>query len=110
YDKSESGLEMRILRAIVGADLPEPVQQHWVRLNGQRRRIDLAYPDLKLAIEVDGWRDHGPRSAFDSDRVRENELEIAGWDRLHFTSAFSDRAIAETVAAKLATLGRKPRV
>jgi hypothetical protein len=107
YDKSESGLEMRILRAIVGADLPEPVQQHWVRLNGRWRRIDLAYPELKLAIEVDGWRDHGPRSAFDSDRARENELEIADWDRLHFTSAFSDRAIAETVARKLATLGQK---
>jgi hypothetical protein len=107
YDKSESGLEMRILRAIVGADLPEPVQQYWVTLSGQWRRIDLAYPELKLAIEVDGWRDHGPRSAFDADRARDNELEIADWDRLRFTSAFSDRTIAETVARKLVTLGQK---
>lgn len=106
YDKSESGLEMRVLRAIVGAGLPEPVQQYWVTLDGRRRRIDLAYPELMLAIEVDGWANHGPRSAFDADRARENELDITGWHRLHFTSAFSDRAIAETVAKKLAALGR----
>lgn len=109
YDKSESGLEMRVLRAIVNAALPEPVQQHWVTLDGHRRRIDLAYPELKLAVEVDGWEPHSSRSAFDGDRVRENELDIAGWHRLHFTSAFSDRAIAETVAKKLAALGRKLR-
>jgi hypothetical protein len=106
YDKSESGLEMWVLRAIVGAGLPEPVQQHWITLDRRRRRIDLAYPELKLAIEVDGWGAHNSRSAFDGDRARENELDIAGWHRLHFTSAFSDRAIADTVAKKLAALGR----
>ncbi|MGH9183537.1 MAG: hypothetical protein ACRDZ9_06980, partial [Acidimicrobiales bacterium] len=106
HDESESGLEVRVLRAIVAAGLPEPVQQYWVRLGDHRRRIDLAYPDLKLAIEVDGWTHHGPRSAFDADRARGNELEIADWDRLHFTSAFTDKQIADTVAAKLAALGR----
>jgi hypothetical protein len=106
HDETESGLEMRVLRAIVAADLPEPVQQYWVDVGGKRRRIDLAYPDLKLAIEVDGYGSHSPRSAFDADRVRENELEIINWDRLHFTSNSTDRYIAETVAAKLAALGR----
>jgi very-short-patch-repair endonuclease len=108
HDESESGLEMRVLRAIVNAGLPEPVQQYRVRVGGSWRRIDLAYPDLELAIEVDGWTHHGPRSAFDADRARDNELEIIGWDRLHFTSTFTDQQIAETVAAKLAALGLKP--
>lgn len=107
YDESESGLEVRVLRAIVEAGLPEPVQQHWVTVGGRRRRIDLAYPDVKLAIEVDGWGTHNSRSSFDRDRARENELDIAGWHRLHFTSNFTDRQIAETVARKLAALGRK---
>jgi hypothetical protein len=107
HDETESGLEMRVLRAIVAAGLPEPVQQYWVDVGGKRRRIDLAYPDLKLAIEVDGYGPHSPRSAFDADRVRENELEIINWDRLHFTSSSTDRYIAETVAAKLAALGQK---
>jgi very-short-patch-repair endonuclease len=109
HDESESGLEMRVLRAIVAAGLPEPVQQHRLRIGERWRRIDLAYPELKLAIEVDGWTHHGPRSAFDADRARENELEIIGWDRLHFTSAFTDKQVGETVAAKLAALGHKHR-
>ncbi len=107
HDESESGLEMRVLRAIVGAGLLEPVQQYWVHVGGRRRRIDLAYPDVKLAIEVDGWGTHNSRSSFDGDRARENDLDVAGWDRLHFTSSFSDRQIAETVTRKLAALGRK---
>jgi very-short-patch-repair endonuclease len=107
HDTTESGLEVRVLRAIVAAGLPEPVQQYRVHIGQQIRRIDLAYPDLKLAIEVDGWTHHWPRSAFDADRVRDNDLAIIGWDRLHFTSAFSDRQIGETVAAKLAALGHK---
>ena len=107
HDETESGLEMRVLRAIVGAGLPEPVQQYPVRIGDRWRRVDLAYPELELAIEVDGWAHHGPRSAFDADRVRENELEIIGWDRLHFTSAFTHQQVGETVAAKLAALGHK---
>jgi very-short-patch-repair endonuclease len=109
HDETESGLEMRVLRAIVAVGLPEPVQQHRVQIGDRSRRIDLAYPELKLAIEVDGWKHHGPRSAFDADRARDNELEIIGWDRLHFTSAFTDKLIGETVAAKLAALGHKHR-
>jgi hypothetical protein len=106
HDETESGLEMRVLRAIVAAGLPEPVQQHWVDVGGRWRRIDLAYPELKLAIEVDGFGPHGSRSDFDADRVRENELELIDWGRLHFTSSFTDKRIAETVAAKLAALGQ----
>jgi very-short-patch-repair endonuclease len=109
HDESESGLEMRVLRAIVAAGLPEPVQQYRVQISDRWRRVDLAYPQLQLAIEVDGWTHHGPRSAFDADRARENELEIIGWDRLHFTSAFTDKQVRETVAAKLTTLGQKHR-
>ena len=107
HDETDSGLEMRVLRAIVNAGLPEPVQQYRVHIGNHWRRIDLSYPELKLAVEVDGWTHHGPRSAFDADRARDNELAIIGWDRLHFTSSFTDSQIGETVAAKLAALGHK---
>jgi very-short-patch-repair endonuclease len=99
-----------VRRAIVVAGLPEPEQQYRVQIGNRWRRVDLAYPELKLAIEVDGWAHHGEaRSGFDADRVRDNELEILGWDRLHFTSAFTDKQISETVAAKLAALGHEHR-
>jgi very-short-patch-repair endonuclease len=107
HDETESGLEMRVLRAIVNAGLPEPVQQCRLRIGERWRRIDLGYPELKLAIEVDGWTHHAPRSAFDADRARDNDLALIGWDRLHFTSTFTDKQIADTVEAKLAALGHK---
>jgi hypothetical protein len=108
YEPGESDLEMRVLRAIVGADLPEPVQQYRVTLSGRRCRIDLAYPEVKLAIEVDGWDSHRSRTAFDRDRARENDLVAEGWRVLRFTSRSEPSEIARLVAALLAELSRTP--
>ena len=92
---------MRFLRAIVGAGLPEPVQQHPVSVGGRQYRIDLAYPEHKVAIEIDGWEYHRSRSAFDDDRTRANDLVVAGWHVLRFTSGTTDAQAAATVAAAL---------
>jgi predicted transcriptional regulator of viral defense system len=108
YDPGKSDLEMRTLRAIVGAGLPEPAQQHQVTLSGRRCRIDLAYPELKMAIEVDGWDHHRTRTAFDADRARENDLVAEGWRVLRFTSRSEASEIARLVAALLAELSRTP--
>lgn len=107
YDPGESDLEMRVLRAIVGAELPEPQQQYRVTLAGRRCRIDLAYPDLKVAIEVDGWEHHRTRTAFDGDRARENDLVAAGWRVLRFTSQSEPAQIARVVAALIEQLSRE---
>src|SRR5688572_15443179 len=89
YDPGESDLEIVALRSIVAAGLPMPVQQHRIVLNGRRRRIDLAYPELKIAIELASWEWHGKgqREVFDEDRARKNELVADGWRVLEFTSA-----------------------
>lgn len=107
YDPGDSDLELRVLRAIVGAGLPEPVQQHWVRFASGRYRIDFAYPAVRLAIEVDGFGPHATRSVFDSDRVRVNDLVLGGWTVVRFTSNTTDEQIGTTVAAALARLGRE---
>jgi hypothetical protein len=64
------------------AGLPELVHEHWVSVAGHRYRIDLAYPDLKIAIELDG---RGHEVLFDEDPIRNNRLEVAGWLVLRFT-------------------------
>lgn len=110
YDPGESDLEMRALRAIVGVGLPEPVQQYRVVLSGRRCRIDLAYPDLKVAIEVDGWEYHRTRTAFDADRARENDLVAAGWRVLRFTSRCEPAEIARVVGALIEQSSRKHAV
>lgn len=57
-------------------------------LPDRRFRIDLAIPDVALAIEVDGFANHG-RSlrGFKRDRLRQNALTIAGWRFLRFFPA-----------------------
>jgi len=108
YEPGDSDLEMRVLRAVVAAGLPEPVQQHWVRLPTRLCRIDLAYPEpIRLAIEVDGFGPHNTRHAFDHDRARANDLVLAGWTVLRFTSATSDDQIGATVASALGRLGHE---
>lgn len=97
FEAGESGLETRVHRAIVEAGLPEPVAQHEVSVAGSLYRIDFAYPDVMLGIEVDGFDVHRVRTAFDHDRRRGNALQNRGWRLLHFTSAHSDAEIARTV-------------
>ena len=54
-------------------------------MSGRRRRIDFAFPSLRIAIEVDGYQFHTQWAVFQDDRVRGNELELVGWTVLHFT-------------------------
>lgn len=103
YDPGDSELEIRALRALASAGLAIPVQQHRVvRADGTPAFIDLAYPDAKVAIELDGWDAHGTRSAFDPDRIRRNELTLLGWRVYQFTSTMTDAQIVATVRRALA--------
>ena len=85
-DKSE--LETRLWRLTQGASLPPPKLQHEVWHAGRCiALIDAAYPDLKLAIEVDGYEFHSSPDAFQHDRTRQNLLVALGWTVLRFTWA-----------------------
>ena len=86
-----------MLQAIVGAGLPEPVRQLRVVVDDRVYFLDLAYPQVKLAIEVDGFEYHRGRGVFDRDRSRQNDLVRAGWTVLRFTSQSSDDEIVAAV-------------
>jgi very-short-patch-repair endonuclease len=49
--------------------------------------LDLAFPDVLLAIEIDGWAWHSDPERFQRDRRRQNVLVAAGWTVLRFTWA-----------------------
>lgn len=81
-----SDLETVAVRALRDARVPEPVRQHPVRTRVGLRRLDLAYPDHMLGIELDGFDWHArDRRTFDDDRVRQSELERLGWTFKRFT-------------------------
>jgi len=65
---------------IVASDLPRPTCQVWVVVEGQRYRLDLAYPRAKIAVEYDGEEFHlrTPHQRA-HDEERRAALRRAGW-------------------------------
>lgn len=85
---TDSELESRVLALLRDASLPLPMLQYEVFDNGRfLARLDFAYPELRVAIEVDGFRHHDLRSGFDKERARGNDVESAGWRVLRVTAA-----------------------
>jgi putative AbiEi antitoxin of type IV toxin-antitoxin system/uncharacterized protein DUF559 len=80
---SPSVLESRMARLFVDHGLPVPRAE--VEWGPQRRyRLDFAYPQLRLAIEVDGWTAHFTPEQQRWDRRRSNTMARAGWTVLHY--------------------------
>jgi len=81
-----SPLETRFIRLLRGARLPLPQCQCEIRDHGRLlARVDFAYPDIRLAIEVDGYRWHSGRVRWERDLARRNELTMRGWRVVHVT-------------------------
>lgn len=74
--------------------------------------IDFAWPELKIAVEIDGWAFHRSHKEFQRDIRKRNALIVAGWLPLSFSwHDLTERPIGsiETVVGlireRLATLG-----
>jgi very-short-patch-repair endonuclease len=106
YAPGDSDLEARVIRALHRAGLPAPTAQHRVQIGGRRYRVDLCYPDVRLAIEIDSWAYHQWRSAFDGDRARRNDLTLNGFHVLQVTDGMTDGEIVDIIGSGLSRLGR----
>lgn len=51
---------------------------------GRRIRIDVAFPERRLAIEIDGRSIHNTHERFGADRQRQNDLVRLGWTVLRY--------------------------
>jgi very-short-patch-repair endonuclease len=82
---TESVLEDAFVRLLRDAGLPEPARQYPVRAPGRPvLRIDFAYPDRRIAIELDGHRWHSGRADVERDRAKSNLLATLGWRVVRF--------------------------
>jgi hypothetical protein len=69
-------------------DLPPWVQQHEILLSdGRRVRLDAAYLEAHVAVELDGAAFHGSRTARERDLRRDTALAALGWVVLRFSYA-----------------------
>ena len=95
----ESPLETRFLRLLRRAKLTLPAIQYEIRDGGRLlARVDFAYPALKLAIEIDGYRWHSGRAKWERDLARRNALMARGWRILHVTSTDLDGRSGDLLA------------
>jgi very-short-patch-repair endonuclease len=77
--------------------------------NGDIAIVDVAFPAIKLAIELDGRAWHVDRDRFQRDRKRQNQLVSAGWTVLRFTwddIAYRLDAVLADISATVARLNR----
>lgn len=108
-DQARSEVEIAVVVSLVAAGLPRPVLGHPV--HGERGQLlavlDLAYPEVKLAIEIDGFRWHRSPARKLADEQRQNLLVLAGWTVLRFSaSAVRDDPDALTAAVASALAAR----
>ena len=101
---------------IAAVRLPEPVREHLFAPPGgdgrpvRRWRFDLAFPDRKLAVEIDGALLTGGRHGGAPSAVRDVEKRLAaavlGWRVLHFYP--SQVKSGEALTWLEAAFGRRP--
>jgi len=87
--------------------LPAPVVQHPVIARGARYYLDLAYPEVRLAIEYDG-AEHRTQRRARRDLMREAALTALGWHILRFDAdvvLYRPDRLVDAVRTELAVRG-----
>jgi very-short-patch-repair endonuclease len=82
YRATDSPLEDDFVKLLEAYSLPKPERQFRIEGVG---RVDFAYPDARIAIELDGYEYHSDRGAFQTDRTRSNKLSLGEWMLLRYT-------------------------
>jgi hypothetical protein len=103
-EPTRSRLERAFRRFIAQHDLPPPVINGFV----EGYEVDAHWPDARLIVEVDGWRYHSSRRAFENDRERDAVLQAAGWPVVRVTARQLDGATATRLRGLLRAAGPRP--
>jgi len=90
------------MRAVSG--IPTPAAEH--RFHATRKwRFDFAWPDLKVAVEIEGgtWTRgaHSRGKHFEADCEKYNEAAIGGWTVLRVTTDMIDDGRAVTFVERM---------
>jgi very-short-patch-repair endonuclease len=96
--------ERKFLELVRGAGLPRPATNTYVA----GFELDAYWAAERFAVEIDGFQTHGTRAAFESDRLRQEDLKLVGIDSIRITARRIERE-PDRVAARLQTLLAKRR-
>ncbi len=65
---------------------PAPIYHHPIHVGHEVFEADFAYPDLMLAIEIDGFGPHTTPAQFEEDRRRQNLIVEVGFMVRRYTA------------------------
>jgi very-short-patch-repair endonuclease len=111
-DALDSGCESELelwgfLQVFDAPGLRHGQRQKVVQVHGRTFRLDLAYEDERVAVELDGYRYHSGRDQRERDMRRDAALASVGWltlrfshERLHDDIAGCRRDTLTTLAAR----------
>ncbi len=110
-DFAESGLEIHFIEICDRFNIVRPVPQLPVKVGGRSFRLDFAWVDERIFVEIDGAAFHSSPTQIAADGGRQNQLVNAGWTPLRFTAKdLNDRAsyCAKIVSDALASVHGLP--
>jgi very-short-patch-repair endonuclease len=97
-------LERRFLKLVSEAGVPRPATGY-TEIGFE---LDVYWPEERFAVELDTFETHGTRAAFERDRLRQEELKLAGIEMVRITAARLDRE-PDRVIERVARLLRQRR-
>ncbi|HEX4465224.1 MAG TPA: hypothetical protein VH042_11350 [Solirubrobacterales bacterium] len=104
---TRSGLERHFLAVVKRAGLPRPEMNLFV----EGYELDAYWRDARFAVELDTYDYHGGHAAFEHDRIRQENLKLAGIEMTRITGVRLGReptAVARRLR-QLLELHRRPQ-
>jgi putative AbiEi antitoxin of type IV toxin-antitoxin system len=84
---TRSQLERRFFDAVLASGLPRPAT-NFVEAGFE---LDVYWPEYRFAVELDVYATHGTHHAFERDRLRQEDLKLAGIEMTRVTDVRFDR-------------------
>jgi hypothetical protein len=91
---TRSSIETRFLELCLDGGLPQP-HTNYVEAGFE---LDCYWPEQRFAVELDLYETHGTRAAFEQDRLRQEELLLAGIAMTRVTGRRLEREPEEVIA------------
>jgi predicted transcriptional regulator of viral defense system len=91
--ETRSPLEERFLSLVDAIGLRRPHADYLVDVDGEPVRVDFAWVEERVLVELDSWRYHGNPVAHARDARRTRRLSLNGWCVLRVTSADLEDAV-----------------
>jgi predicted transcriptional regulator of viral defense system len=101
-NRTRSDLEDLFIDLLLKANLPTPELNGTLELDAMTIEPDAMWRGRKLIVELDSWRAHGTRGAFERDRRRDLALAAAGWVCVRITWRRLDDGIPRDLRTLLA--------